>query len=541
MIDKHQVLDNVRFISTFHRARGSNEYKTLVKALQEMLIERGMPQRNIEILEYPTGGIRYGNFETTMVWNINDAELWLESPRRFITSFRECKTSVLFGSNPTFGWKTFELVDENFQGDFSDKAVLVNDNPSKAFKKYVKELGAKAILIHYMRSQDESIDRTPEKMPDIVNYLSIPHTADDVSHGAFGFSLSWRQYCFLKELANKGYKVRMFIDSELKTGTLQVLRIKIGGEGDFKICIVAHLCHPSPGANDNASGSALAIHLAEILSKNPPNAKVDVVLLPEFYGSIPYAKENWYDLTINLDMVGEDQNKTGATLLLHENLPLLPTQYDEFLYQNLLKFAPKASGSISRKFFRTKFAGGSDHLVFANNCCASCFIGQWPDRYYHTSDDTWDRCDIEMFDWIGNAVLETVRSASKLPDEIIELSRLKAVNFTRKFESLPGGEIVKAAIEVAHGLRNSLPNPRTALKPSQDGPLGYDWVEKLEESLDRRQLLEIGEVLNLAVRYTRDFDASVSFTSQYLIVDSKQVTDILEYLIKEGYMIKLPQ
>lgn len=540
-INESWVLDTVRFISTFHRARGSNEYNTLLHSLREMILELGVTEKNIEILEYPTGGEKYGNFETTMVWNVEAAELWLENPRQFITSFKECKTSVLFGSNPTFGWKVFELVDENFQGSFLDKAVLVNDNPSKAFKKYVKDLGAKALLIYYMRNQDETIGRTPERMPETVNYLSIPHTAELAKYGGYGFSLSWRQYCFLKKFVNMGHKVRLFINAELKTGNLQVLRIKIEGQSNFKIGIVAHLCHPSPGANDNASGCALALHLAEQLSKAPPNAKVDVILTPEFYGTIPYALENWYDLVINLDMVGEDQEKTGSTLLLHENLPFLPTYYDELLYQSLLKFAPRTSGSISKRFFRTRFAGGSDHLVFANNCSASPFIGQWPDKYYHTSDDTWDKCDPEMFKWIGNSVLETIRLANNLPDEVAEISKTKAKILARSFDNLPGEEIIKSAIEVAHGMKNSMPKPRLALSCVNYGPLGYDWVERIDESFDRRQLLEIGEVLYLSVRYMKDFDASVSFTSQYLGADAKLVTDILEFLIKEGYVAKVNQ
>ncbi|MDI6862907.1 MAG: hypothetical protein QMC97_05940, partial [Pseudothermotoga sp.] len=156
-MDGQEIIDTVRFISQFHRARGSDEYKLLLERLKELLLSWGIEERQIETIEYSTGGVRYGNFDSTMVWNVKDAELWLEKPRTFLSSFKNCKTSVLFGSHSTNGWKSLELVDETYTGDLRDKAVLVQMNPSKAFKQFVEERGAKCLLVYFMRAQDESI------------------------------------------------------------------------------------------------------------------------------------------------------------------------------------------------------------------------------------------------------------------------------------------------------------------------------------------------------------------------------------------------
>lgn len=534
MINEYEVFETMRFISSFHRARGSEEYKDLVHRLREILIEWGIDEKKIDILEYPSGGVKYGNFESTMIWNIKDAELWLENPRIFINSFKACKTSVLFGSNSTNGWLSLELVDENYQGDFSNKAVLVNENPSKAFKKYVEALGAKCLLVYYMRSQDESIGRTPEKMPDTVNYLSLPHTFGDSKYGAFGFSLTFDQYKFLKEFANKDHKVKLFIDSQLKAGTIQVLRVKLSKNCKKKIGIVAHLCHPSPGANDNASGSALALHLCKELKDLQLNTDVDILLLPEFYGSLPYATQSNYDCVINLDMVGEDQSKTGATLLLHETPFLLPIYYDELLYESLMIYAPTSSDSYNKRFFRIRFKSGSDHIVFENYGAPSPFVGQWPDRYYHTNEDTSDKCDPTMFKWVGEAVLRTLKLSHDIPKHIKELSDSKIRASLLTIQDRPGADLIRAIIEKK--INTSLIEPKKKVQPTKEGPLGYEWLDKVGEFSDKRYIIDLGEILNLSARYLNDYDACITFSASYLNLDAKEVTDVLDLLIKNDFI-----
>lgn len=536
-MDGQQVLDTVRFISQFHRARGSDEYSLLVERLKELLTSWGIEERKIEVFEYPTGGIRYGNFDSTMVWNIKDAELWLENPRTFLSSFKSCKTSVLFGSNSTSGWKTLELVDESYTGDLSDKAVLVQMNPSKAFKQFVEERNAKCLLVYFMRAQDESIGRTPNQMPDTTNYLALPHTLKASQHGAFGFSLTYRQYQFLKNLANKGFKVRLFVDSELKTGTMKVLRICFTGSLKKKIGIVAHLCHPSPGANDNASGAALALHLCRELREKSLTFGVDVILLPEFYGSIPYAAQhNDYEFVINLDMVGEDQQKTGSTLLLHETPPLLNTVYDELLYDSMLLYAPSSSDSFSRRFYRSTFKSGSDHSVFENYSVPSPFLGQWPDRYYHTSDDTPDKCDPAMFEWVGKAVLRTLELAHAVPEYILEHAYGRLNGFLKKVDRKFGADIVANVVRRAHGERIEPLQAKVRIVPSTEGPLGYEWFDKAGELSDKREIVNLGEVIQLCARYLQDYDATISFASTYLNIDAKTTQDVVDVLLKNDFL-----
>jgi aminopeptidase YwaD len=68
----------------------------------------------------------------------------------------------------------------------------------------------------------------------------------------------------------------------------------------------------------------------------------------------------------------------------------------------------------------TGFTWGSDHAIFndASIHVPALLVNQWPDRYYHSSDDTPDKSCVESFEWVGRGVLDTlVDLASGIPDE----------------------------------------------------------------------------------------------------------------------------
>jgi len=70
-----------------------------------------------------------------------------------------------------------------------------------------------------------------------------------------------------------------------------------------EVLVVAHLCHPQPSANDNASGAAAALEAARVLQTliagghlPPPRRSIRFLWLPEFTGSQAYlagARPSW--------------------------------------------------------------------------------------------------------------------------------------------------------------------------------------------------------------------------------------------------------
>ena len=111
-------------------------------------------------------------------------------------------------------------------------------------------------------------------------------------------------------------------------GNLEVISTSIQGNKNPKqeVIIVAHLCHPFPGANDNASGAAglleLARALKHLIDKNkitPPKKTIRFLWVPEFNGTVPWMKYHEAKMKnvlgcLNLDMIGEHRLKIGYHL-----------------------------------------------------------------------------------------------------------------------------------------------------------------------------------------------------------------------------------
>ncbi len=77
---------------------------------------------------------------------------------------------------------------------------------------------------------------------------------------------------------------------------------------------------------------------------------------------------------------------------------------------------------------------------------------------------------------------------------------------------------------------------KNKLIPTREGPLGYDWLDKIGQLSERRYINDLGEILNLSARCLNDYDACVTFASSYLNLDTKEVADVLDILIKNDFI-----
>jgi hypothetical protein len=213
-------------------------------------------------------------------------------------------------------------------------------------------------------------------------------------------------------------RVRARVVSQLYDGGLEVVSATIPGESSDEIVVVAHLCHPLPSANDNASGAAAALEAARTLQALVEKENVQLrrtvrfLWLPELTGSLAYLSGREGDLDcmvagLNLDMVGEDQAQTGSVWLL-ERPPDAASSFAPELLAWLRDQMPGLEGMTGVAASHTSlgayplyrqaevpFSGGSDHLAFSDPTVGvpMPMLIQWPDRFYHTSADTPDRTD----------------------------------------------------------------------------------------------------------------------------------------------------
>jgi aminopeptidase-like protein len=106
----------------------------------------------------------------------------------------------------------------------------------------------------------------------------------------WGFCLTQRQ---LDELEDGEYEV--CIDSTLEDGHLTYGECVLEGETTDEVLISTHVCHPSL-ANDNLSGIALAVALAQRLMEAPRRYTYRLLFVPGTIGSITWLARNEEDV-----------------------------------------------------------------------------------------------------------------------------------------------------------------------------------------------------------------------------------------------------
>lgn len=244
-----------------------------------------------------------------------------------------------------------------------------------------------------------------------------PHTE------IFGFSVSPRVVASLREQARAGARVRVSVSVD-RSARMPVVHGLLPAAGTApEILLQAHLCHPRPGANDNASGIAALLGIATALAGAGDSAcaarAVRFLWCPEFCGTAAYL----HDLAdpghlpkpgavFNLDMVGEDQEQCGGPLTIEcppaHVASFLPALADEFLHL-LPPRARSYSDSIGlthSAWAQVPFCGASDHMLFGDPAVGvqAISFGHWPDRFRHTSLDTLDRVSRNELRRVGAVV-----------------------------------------------------------------------------------------------------------------------------------------
>jgi len=104
----------------------------------------------------------------------------------------------------------------------------------------------------------------------------------------WGFCLSHDDY---KRYFPDTETYEVFIDSELKNGSLTIGELLIRGKSDKEYLISTYICHPSL-ANDNLSGLVLTAMLARELMSRDLNFSYRIVFVPETVGAISYCAHN---------------------------------------------------------------------------------------------------------------------------------------------------------------------------------------------------------------------------------------------------------
>ena len=442
LIKPDQIFRNAEFISRFHRVKGSSGLDASVHAAGETL--RNIPGITVKIHQYPSGdGHRYGTWQTLSNWDClaGEASLLLPDGSRLnLLSNDDLNFGVFSYSGSVPNPKTFTVVT-------ADEALQLSAAGNS------QQLQNSVILT----PAPVAFELQQQLIPPVAGILGLPPGLPKIHHPAllharhwnrmvltgvetldhpeslpFGISLSQHHHQLIQahqQLSGTPLQCEVQLQTRFYQGTMPVLEAVIAGEGvsEEYLVITAHICHPGPCADDNASGCGIAMELARTaasLKKQQPNLfrnrGIIMLLVPEILGTLAWLINRPPELPpitagINLDMTGTDP-ELGAIVhisqppfFLKSKLPVMAETFmKSFFMEHPVENYRAGAGKVD--FLITPFSIGSDHHVLCHpdfNIPTVAF-GCWPDPFYHTSADTLDHLSLfqmHRIAWTAHCVM----------------------------------------------------------------------------------------------------------------------------------------
>jgi hypothetical protein len=419
---------NLQVISESHRMRASRGYRAAAEHVAAQLRDYGL--QDVEILQFPADGTTmFGSQKSRPAWDVRSAELWELTPdgAAWVRGERIAhwdSSPLSLAQDSESANVTAELVDvgagtgeRDYQGsDVRGRLVLVSSQPEDVQALAVDRFGA-AGIVSYAQNQ-----RTAWWGED-GNLLRWGHLDTFPAKPTFAFMVRPAQARLWQARLRAGDTIRLqaSVDAGRHAGWYDIVTARIPGADPElsrqEIAFTCHLDHPSPGANDNASGCATILEVARTLERLirdgrlprparslrfiwPPEIEGTTILLngrPDIAARLLAA--------VHMDMVGGGP-ETKAVFRLTRSPASLPTFVNDvaevvaaFINDETLRHASGetarypllAAGGGKEPLLAQadEFTPGSDHLVLTDGAfrIPSVYLNDWPDRYIHTDRD----------------------------------------------------------------------------------------------------------------------------------------------------------
>jgi hypothetical protein len=344
---------------------------------------------------------------------------------------------LLIGSPGTDGPLEAELQEEG-QGNPKGRAVLARGVPEESYGRLAQDNPAFVLFRADARWEG------PVARDDAIPFADVP----TLENGPPALRLSRRAEARLRELLDKGAPVVLRLDAAVRfeRSPIEMLHAEVRG-GDLPgLAFAAHL--DEPGAEDNASGVAVAAGLAECLGLGlrraadapPPNRSLHFLFGPELDHADAAARRLAANLgwAVALDQVGRPPGpgsfgEPTRALVERSPDPSLRWRADVGPGSGWLGDSPSAVGGSSWTAAPAAFLadvllallrrtagdwashpyeGGADHVPFLSHDVPSALVWKFPDPTYHTSLDRLGPHTVDPLELrrVGNAMLALVRS-----------------------------------------------------------------------------------------------------------------------------------
>ncbi len=442
-----RAMDSIYRLCTFDRSGASQGLLEAQNWVLEQLKSWGI--QDALLIPFPADGekIYLDTHPAGYAWEKKSAVLSLVEPySKKIIDYAEVPTALVQYSNSADviaelidvgpGLADQDYAEKNVKG----KIVFASGDAYSVYALAIKKYGAIGIVSAW---ENYEPDRT--RFPDQVPWMSIPQ---EIGTHYFGFAVSRNIAEELRDLISKGkVVVRARVEAEIKKGSYYVLTSAIQGKDlpDQEILLMAHINHYKPAANDNASGCALLMEIERAIKSlietgkiPPPRRTIRFLWMNEHTGSKIYL-DSRPDLkgkgvmAMNLDMVGEN-------VLLTESVPRMtlspdscPSFLDDLVHQLLqyvseVNFVEYRGTKIPFAYVLEKYNGAiSDHYWYLSGGVSvpTSFLYVYPDNFYHSNEDTPDKCDPTMLKRLGFVTMAaSLFAAAAGEEETLDLSSL---------------------------------------------------------------------------------------------------------------------
>ncbi|MEV0642229.1 M28 family peptidase [Streptomyces sp. NPDC050619] len=251
----------------------------------------------------------------------------------------------------------------------------------------------------------------------------------------FAFSLTPQALRRTAAAADRGWCARAEIAVDRTAGMPVVSGVLPGDESGPEIWLTGHLCHPRPGANDNASGVAALLGVARTLARlrradarygtrRPirffwgPEYLGNAAVLHSRSGSSSGPGRPLPEALINLDMVGEDQERCRSPFVVERPPETTPTLLGP-LAEHVVERVFRATADRPGRWTASPFLGFSDHALYADPSVDRPAVQfcHPADRFNHSAADSPDKVSpVEMLRSTAAATVLAYTLASGGPD-----------------------------------------------------------------------------------------------------------------------------
>lgn len=432
-------MNALRRIHASDRYFSSGRMKETCRTVEELMTGLGMS--GVTTLSYPADGrTDFGGWLMPMSWDAEEAILEIVSPRTaepLLCRYTEAPCSLMLNSHPADIAAPVVMAENAADTNLSGKFVFASRTfPGLETALAWLERGAAGIISSVLcgdYSGKPGFEHLQESRQ-WCNY-TLPHWA--TNRNPVGFSLTPRQGEQLAALIRNNPQVllKAQVRTRFAPGELPLVTGLLPGETEEEILLTGHLFEQ--GANDNASGIALALGIVRALASVKRRRGVRVFFTYEARSLQAYLNRAPQTANmiagLNMDMVGVS---TDNVVTLGTNRPVFPN-YTVPLLKDIFRRVPGWTlresdfGTMDNAFGEPLTGIPLPYLLLSGD----------PD--YHKSSDMPANIDPAVLRTIGNAAGQYIATLVNAgPDEARylayrtyreEYERLDALQTDRRF------------------------------------------------------------------------------------------------------------